>query len=556
MSDLENYFENEPKEHLELKQFYKLKPSLTAKCLFKGIEISKQDFLLVFLIFNSLVFLIIGQFTLIGMTQMSPEKLDIITTVVIFNGLLIGFIVSIYIIDKIKDPISLMKYILAISLGITLIQFPIVFFDLIIVMEVLLFSNIFILIVAIMTICKIFLIITNILERGRVMAYLLIFTFVGIAIILSSLLFIYIVVIPIIFVILTIYFLQKNQSKYKMSFRKTNKKNIEKRFEKELIKYHLFFFYFSLTAGLATPFYGSLHLGYDIIGGNIILMFSIVLIFTIIISLVIGIIFDFFGRMGVLTYIILAIAIATYTFIFHFYPIDLYFAVVISAYIACFMSVPLLIGDRVTREYYGKALSISNLTIILGIIIGMWLRVSMPRFIEDEPSIENILNGSIFMSCIICFMLLLYMRETLPRKEQAWKDFIYYFYIIHDSGLLLYEHSFQEDKESNINDQVSSDLKAGGIIGVKTILKEIMRGQKEVKRIDQGDRILLINHSENVVFALVVKEELIVIRKKIEAFIEDFNASFSEFTKDIGFSGVDMRIFKPIEQLAVKHFGQ
>jgi hypothetical protein len=363
-------------------------------------------------------------------------------------------------------------------------------------------------------------------------------------------------VIPIIFVILTIYFLQKNQNKYKITFQKAITKKKEKRFETELIKYPLFFFCFSFTAGLATPFYGSLHFGYDIIGGNIILMFSIVLIFTIIISLVMGIIFDFFGRMGVLTYIILAIAIATYMYIFRFYPADLYFAVVISAYIACLIIVPLLIGDRVTRDYYGKALSISNLTIILGIIIGMWLRVSMPKFITNDSAVENILSGSIFMSCIICFMFLLYMRETLPRKEQAWKDFIYYVYIIHDSGLLLYEHSFQEDKESNINDQVSSDLKAGGIIGVKTILKEIMRGQKEVKRIDQGDRILLINHSEKVVFALVVKEELIVIRKKLEAFIEDFNTSFSEFTKDIGFTGVDMRLFSPIKHLAEKHFGK
>ena len=48
-------------------------------------------------------------------------------------------------------------------------------------------------------------------------------------------------------------------------------------------------------------------------------------------------------------------------------------------------------------------------------------------------------------------------------------------YIIHDSGILLYEHNFIKEKDKLGERNVSADLKAGGIIGIKTILKEIVQ---------------------------------------------------------------------------------
>ena len=91
---------------------------------------------------------------------------------------------------------------------------------------------------------------------------------------------------------------------------------------------------------------------------------------------------------------------------------------------------------------------------------------------------------------------------------------------------------------------------------LKNILKEIIRGEKEVRTIDHGDRILMLKMSGKVVFALVVKEKSIVIRNKLELLIEDFDKGYKDFTKDITMSGVDMRIFKPIKLLARKHFGK
>ena len=131
-------------------------------------------------------------------------------------------------------------------------------------------------------------------------------------------------------------------------------------------------------------------------------------------------------------------------------------------------------------------------------------------------------------------------------------------YIIHNSGILLYEHSFNKERKDLSFSDVSADLKAGGIIGVKNILKEIISGEKEIRTIDHGDRILMfkMNSTGKVVFALVVKEKSIVIRKKLELLIEDFDKAYKDLTNEMSMGGVDMRIFKPIKLLARKHFGK
>jgi hypothetical protein len=57
-------------------------------------------------------------------------------------------------------------------------------------------------------------------------------------------------------------------------------------------------------------------------------------------------------------------------------------------------------------------------------------------------------------------------------------------YIVHESGLLIYEYEFQKDTE----ELASSDLISGGIIGLVTMLKEITKSKDNLRTIDHGNK--------------------------------------------------------------------
>ncbi len=557
MSEVSKDF-NSDDDFEQLGSQYRHKIPFNLKFFVKDVEISKRDFLLLFLIINSLVFLLMGQ---IGLNHIVLNRTvsDYYSWASIISGFLIGIVISRYIVDRIKRSLNFIKFTLILSLFITFIQVFLILTEIYLylnlLLELLFFFNVLFLVIALIISCKFYLFKTNILERGRILAYLFVFTSLSIGVAISSALFNFMVIIPLIFVSITILYLHLNNEKYNVIFHRTKEKR-NRKLKRETFKYYLFFLCFSLTAGLSTPFEGSLQFLSSMFGGNIVMIFVTVLIYVIIASILIGVTFDYLGRMAPLIYIILAIAIATYINIFRFTPDDLFFAVVISAYIAGIICVPLLIGDLEIRDNFGKSLSTSFGIVGIGTLIGTFIKISIPNLVADEFLAENIIMGTIFMGSIICLIFLLYWRETLPRKEQDWKEMLIHMYIIHNSGILLYNHAFIREEETET--EVSSDLKAGGLIGVKKILKEILRGEHQIRTIDHGDRTLMFktNNSNKVVFALVVKEELIVLRKKLDSLIEDFDKSYSEFIEDISKTGIDLRIFRPVKYLARKHFGK
>jgi len=448
-----------PDEKLEgLSRYYRHKLPFTLKSFMKDIEISKKEFFLLFLIFNSLVFLFLIQFgIIIGMPieHENPHlrELNLFKAVSIFSGFIIGFFLSIYFVDKIKKPIRFIKSVIMTSLVIIIIQIPLILLEMDPLLNIFYFTNILILIIAIMITWKIFLIKTTILERGRIMSYLLLFTILCIAIVLGSALINILIIIPIVFVGLTIILLKGNKDKsyfiYQTSIIEGEKKNLLKSFQFDLIKYYLFFFCFSFTGGLAFPLQDSFQFGVNALAGNTVLIFSLVIIYAIIIVILIGLLFDYAGRIFPLNYIILAIALATYIQIFKDRYYDFPLAIVFSAYIAALMCVPLLIGDTITRENFGSTLSISYFIIIIGMIVGLSFNMLITESLEPSSFREIFLMGTIFMFCIICLLFLVYMRETLPRKEQAWKNFLHHLYIIHESGILLYEYAFIKEKQTD-----------------------------------------------------------------------------------------------------------
>lgn len=542
MSDLENYFSRD-QDQKTLKELYSQKVPYTVRLFTKEVEISKKDFFLLFIIISALSFLLIIQMSY-DLLLADWGFIDFPFATVL-NGALIGLVFSIFYSDKVHKPYIFLKYSSIIVFTSTIVETFFIVFSFHLLLNLMIFISIAILIISFVISFKLFLIKTSILERGRVWAYLFVLTLFSFLILLSLITNVFFSIIPISFVLVEIIILHKANQKNKglfSSIKKKDKKDKSSKFKKDLWRLYFFFGFFNFTAGLATPLEGSLALITSTLGGNFAIIIMIIILSAIVASLLIGILFDFLGRIAILESIIFMLAFATYLTIFDFKMEGLPIAVVFSAYIASVIVIPLLIGDTTVRENYGSAFSISFLLNSVGVIIGLYFRISFP---------DQILLGSIFMSCIVCYMFLLRMHETLPRKEQEWKQFLIHLYIVHESGILLFERSFDKKKKNT-----SSDLISGGIIGIKSLLNEITQGGEQIRTIDHGDTILIFkfNQSKSVIFTLIVKEELIVLRNKLEQLIDEFDRIYSEEIEKISKKGINTHYFSKVKPIVKKIF--
>jgi len=141
------------------------------------------------------------------------------------------------------------------------------------------------------------------------------------------------------------------------------------------------------------------------------------------------------------------------------------------------------------------------------------------------------------------------VKIQLPLKK--WTDQLIEIYILYRSGIPLYNHSFIE--KSGTHDPT---LISGSIIGILTILKEVFQGEKQMKIIDHGDRKLLFgsNNTEDVIFVLVAKDDLIVFHRKLNALIEEFDNNFKELIINIQNTCSVSQNWENLGELVQKHF--
>ena len=105
--------------------------------------------------------------------------------------------------------------------------------------------------------------------------------------------------------------------------------------------------------------------------------------------------------------------------------------------------------------------------------------------------------------------------------------------------------------------RIGGDLVSGGIIGLVSMLKEIIKGQKHVRTIDHQDRKLMFetNSSGSVIFVLLVTEELKIFRKKLDRLVIEFEKRYSEELKEIESTGIELEKFKELKVIARRIFG-
>ncbi len=515
--------------------------------IFKDIEIKRREFLLLTLIGQSLSAIII--LNVVGFVQIFQTDFNQTLGVLgIGIGFILGLVLSSWLLRKIEKRYPFLAIALLFS---ALIHFTYPLLNSIGYLTglqvAIMGMNGFIFGISALIYTTLFLEFTSITERGRVISINFIFIF------FTALIFVFFAIMDFLRLlvaaipVLTAIFLWRIQKTEKIDqkrFELPSKASIKERIrnDKYLLFYAVIFFAFSISIGLFFPL-GEVEsiLLNEIPGSRFILIFLGSLILVAIILFIIGYAYDFFGRRIVIGVATTILGILNYGQIyFHtFEPL----VIAISFIMMLVMAIPLIVGDFSLTSGIPKGNGIFLLITLSGTILGIFLQGQ--GFFTDPGSKE----ATVMVLAIVVLFILMNMKEIISIKEQSWPDMLFHLYVIHESGMLLYEHSFQK-----IGSTVESDLVSGGIIGLTTMLEEIVHGNQRLRTIDHGDKKLLFRYSldQKIIYVLLIKEDLLVIRNKLKSFAGEFEERFAG--QIANFNGVRPDKWKETKEIVQKNF--
>jgi hypothetical protein len=546
----------------ELEKIYSKERKTGLHGFFKDIEIRRVEFFLLVLIFNCLgcIVSLTLDLTLFRLDAMIFSSFTA-HSVGLAIGVLLGVIFAAIKIDRESRRFRLIQLCLFIATLNSILQinflgpseagtvFTIISYGV----------TGFIVVVLFFMLMTLFLEYSSILERGRVLSFIFIemmltIIVVGVISQIGLVFFPTLMYINIVFNILTIYFIQKEKLFEKPALRKQIQTSEERHINTTVIKALIFIFFFTFTIGMASSLNEleavALYLTQtQEITFDIILFFFMLITATMITSLIVGIVFDFYGRLVTISIIILIITISTFSDLIHLPIMFLDEIIVVSSYLAGIMAIVLIVGDITKRKNFGKVLTISLSIGIFGLALGFIIRYGIPIWLNNAAESSLIILSVQYLSSVITLTILVNAKETLPHKEKEWYESLIHFYIIHKTGVLLFDHEFTQQ-----DDRIESDLVSGGIVGITALLQEIVKGKEKLRTIDHGEKKLMFKYSpkKDVIFVLVIVEDLIVLRNKLDQFILDFIENYDKKLEKL--DGVIVAEWKGVVDLIDKYF--
>lgn len=523
----------------------------------KDLEISKGQFITLLLIFlcaasiiaSNIALSIENTFVTLGKSSLGENLLLFLVIGLSFEG---GLVVGGYFMDRIRGKkYKFLFIVLTISIAMTFFH-SLVFRKIGGIYYIFFVGNSFISGVLLMFFFTLFVDFTTILERGRIFAYLIIFSGISIGvitvIIFSNEL---LVLLPGLIALFSILYFHERPEKEE-PYKPIKKEESEKEIDINVLKYIILLSLFFLSLGLLFPYSEISRLSTNDMNDLLLLgAIAFIIIFSLLTAIIVGSVFDFLGSKASLSNIILVIGIANFIGIFDIFIKYLNIAIIVVVILAAVMSVPLLISDIATKEKIGKTIGLTFSLNLFFLVVGLVLGNYIPQFFPNEYTGKLFLIGLINFSLIVSLFILVNSKEFTNPKEQKWPDNLLRLYVIHESGLLLYDYTFVEAEK----DIVDSDLISGGFIGLIGMLEEITKETQRLRIIDHGGKKILFGYNSNksLIAALVINEELRVIRHKLDYFIQDIEASFP-VEHNLG-GGVNVNLWRErIEPILEKHF--
>ncbi|TET61561.1 MAG: hypothetical protein E3J52_01015 [Promethearchaeota archaeon] len=403
---------------------------------------------------------------------------------------------------------------------------------------------------------------TNILNRGRIAAYLLILcfslAFISLLFIIFDFLYIFLGILELgIFVIIYKYSREYRYIETKQRL-KSEKKYLKIIIEKHFFRYSISFFILSFILGDLLARYS-----FDVD----LFIFAIASFLYIIAA---GCFLDNLGRK---TSIVLGILVVSFFLISYgsFIESDYIFGMPRKTLLSIhygFSLLPLLLAiftisgdfstERGNLKYRGRINGFFMALLFLGAIIGFtfsrWISDMynrFPAFNNFLPNFPNLLNGFILVILLVWMMA---MKEFLVSKEKKWADSLKNIIIFNKSGICLYNYSFEKKdvfKGEADETEFDEDLIAGAFSGVITIISEITHTKRQIRQIQKEEATLIFTYGKFHIVALIASMDLPVLFKKIDEFSRDFEQKFAKELKN--FQG-KVSHFEPTKFLIIKYF--
>ncbi|NVM01309.1 MAG: hypothetical protein HWN67_03175 [Candidatus Helarchaeota archaeon] len=208
----------------------------------------------------------------------------------------------------------------------------------------------------------------------------------------------------------------------------------------------------------------------------------------------------------------------------------------IYAFAKCFIE----IGSEF-RKY------IVEVTIGLFSLVSGYVIASMHPFISLEYSlIIKLMGHTIFVVGIILIAIGFWGLPSIKALE--WKEKIKHLFIIFEGGVNIYDQSFIiEETEKTIQ----SDLMAGGISGITTLMQELTKSKEKAEVIKQKDVHVIFKYGKYVTAALITIEDLEILHTKLKMLVEEFESLFQYILPD--WKG-DLDVFSPVKVMVKRVF--
>ncbi|TFF89104.1 MAG: MFS transporter [Promethearchaeota archaeon] len=280
-------------------------------------------------------------------------------------------------------------------------------------------------------------------------------------------------------------------------------------------------------------------------GGLINFDFIVVGAMNLLLSPIFGKLMDKFGRKKIfmLTNFFIPIILIFFAFWVNF-PILIISVILYSAVTASYLVIEATVWSDLAQDkmarFNGFGWSSVGLGGALGFLVG--LSFTIPAFF---PYIDLLVIFAIIFICIISLVPFISMKDSLPPAEEMdWSSKIIGVYIINNSGIVMVEFPFAEEK-------IDANLFSGGISGITNILQEMVASEEKLRVIDHEDKKLLFEYSEGFFSVLLAREDLKILRSKLKTLTNEIDKVYHEIIRS--WSG-NVEVLKPIETMIKNQF--
>ena len=141
------------------------------------------------------------------------------------------------------------------------------------------------------------------------------------------------------------------------------------------------------------------------------------------------------------------------------------------------------------------------------------------------------------------------MPEITIEDESDWRNSIQYLFVVRKAGVPVYSQDLYEGRSKK--PALSDELLGGALSGICSLVKELVNNEQPLKVIKQIGYNILLEEGDTIFVALFSIKELKIIRRKLEAFLHEFEEIFKEPLKN---NVQNITAYSSAKDLVGKHF--